>query len=102
MAAPMFDLVYTVTADGNVPVTKYRSKKTGLTVFIAQVEGPLVNGYFCLGKYHQFSRLWGGSIYVGSDLYNSGIRVVSPVGCFAGSFRPGSFRPCFLGGSFRP
>ena len=50
MAAPMFEIVYTVTADGNVPITKYRSKKTGLTVFIAQVEGPLVNGYFCLGK----------------------------------------------------
>ena len=31
-----------------------------------------------------------------------GIRVVSPVGRFAGSFRPGSFRPCFRGGSFRP
>ena len=59
MAAPMFDLVYTVTADGNVPVTKYRSKKTGLTVFIAQVEGPLVNGYFCLGKNHQFSEAMG-------------------------------------------
>ena len=31
-----------------------------------------------------------------------GIRVVSPVGRFAGSFRPGSFRPCFRGGSIRP
>ena len=30
------------------------------------------------------------------------IRVVSPVGRFAGSFRPGSFRPCFRGGSIRP
>ena len=49
MAAPMFEVLYTVTADGNVPVTKYRSKRTGLSVFIAQVEGPLVNGYFCLG-----------------------------------------------------
>ena len=28
--------------------------------------------------------------------------VVSPVGRFAGSFCPGSFRPCFMGGSFRP
>ena len=33
---------------------------------------------------------------------SGGIRVVSPVGRFAGSFRPGSFRPCFMGGSFRP
>ena len=31
-----------------------------------------------------------------------GIRVVSPVGRFAGSFCPGSFRPCFRGGSIRP
>ena len=53
MAAPMFESVYSVTADGNVPIVKYRSKKTGLTVFIAQVEGPLVNGYFCLGKTSQ-------------------------------------------------
>ena len=30
------------------------------------------------------------------------IRVVLPMGRFAGSFRPGSFRPCFGGGSFRP
>ena len=29
------------------------------------------------------------------------IRVVSPVDCFAGSFRPESFRPGFMGGSFR-
>ena len=53
MAAPLFESVYSVTADGNVPIEKYRSKKTGLTVFIAQVEGPLVNGYFCLGKTSQ-------------------------------------------------
>jgi hypothetical protein len=45
----MFEKVGTVLADGNIPVAKYRSKKTGLSVCIAQVEGPLVNGYFCLG-----------------------------------------------------
>ena len=33
-----------------VPVGKYRSLRTGLVVCIAQVEGPLVHGYFCLGK----------------------------------------------------
>ena len=37
-----------------------------------------------------------------SPLETIRIRVVSPVGRFAGSFRPGSFRPCFWGGSFRP
>lgn len=41
----------TVLAWGKVPVHKYRSEKTGLTVVIAEVEGPLVNGYFTLGKY---------------------------------------------------
>ena len=30
------------------------------------------------------------------------IRVVSPVCRFAGSFRPESFRPGFMGGSFCP
>ena len=50
MAAPMYEVVSSVTADGNVPVTKYKSLKTGLNVCIAQVEGPLVNGYFCLGN----------------------------------------------------
>ena len=45
-----FEFVCSVTADGNIPVSKYKSKETGITIFIAQVEGPLVNGYFCLGK----------------------------------------------------
>lgn len=44
-----YEEVATCTVAG-VPVTKYRSKKTGLVVCTAQVEGPLVNGYFCLGK----------------------------------------------------
>lgn len=33
-----------------VSIGKYRSLKTGLVVCIAQVEGPMVNGYFCLGE----------------------------------------------------
>ena len=33
-----------------IPVTKYKSQKTGITVIISEVEGPLVNGYFPLGK----------------------------------------------------
>ena len=32
-----------------VAVKKYKSGRTGLVVCLAQVEGPLVNGYFCLG-----------------------------------------------------
>ncbi len=34
---------------GGVEVRKLRSTKTGIVVCLAQVEGPLVNGYFCLG-----------------------------------------------------
>ena len=33
-----------------VQVKKLKSNSTGLVVCIAQVEGPLVNGYFCLGN----------------------------------------------------
>jgi hypothetical protein len=44
-----FEFLFTVQSNGSIPVSKYRSKTTGLSVFIAQVEGPLVNGYFCLG-----------------------------------------------------
>ena len=44
-----FDLLFEGQANGVIPVYKYRSKTTGLTVVLAQVEGPLVNGYFCLG-----------------------------------------------------
>ena len=30
-------------------VKKYKSSRTGLTVCMANVSGPLVNGYFCVG-----------------------------------------------------
>jgi Zn-dependent M16 (insulinase) family peptidase len=30
-----------------LPVYKYKSKRTGLTVVISQAESPIVNGYFC-------------------------------------------------------
>ncbi|BFZ06020.1 hypothetical protein BsWGS_09058 [Bradybaena similaris] len=43
-----FELQYQVNCNGKIPVSKYRSSKTGLTVFIAEVEGPIINGYFCL------------------------------------------------------
>lgn len=45
-----FKFLYEVKADGDIPIAKYKSENTGITVCIAQVEGPLVNGYFCLGK----------------------------------------------------
>jgi len=33
-----------------VRVQKLKSTRTGILVYLAQVEGPLVNGYFCLGE----------------------------------------------------
>lgn len=44
-----FELVNCLHAYLKVPVFEYRSKNTGLTVVIAEVDGPVVNGYFCLG-----------------------------------------------------
>ncbi|XP_072936349.1 uncharacterized protein C05D11.1-like [Epargyreus clarus] len=43
-----FKLVSSTKASDVIPVNKYVSDKTGLTVIIANVEGPVVNGYFCL------------------------------------------------------
>ncbi|RUS91332.1 hypothetical protein EGW08_000946, partial [Elysia chlorotica] len=43
-----FELQYEVSCNGKIPVSKYISKETGLTVCIAQVDGPIVNGYLCL------------------------------------------------------
>ena len=34
-------------SDG-LPIIKYKSSKTGLTVVLAKAESPIVNGYFCL------------------------------------------------------
>ncbi|XP_069192343.1 uncharacterized protein C05D11.1 isoform X2 [Procambarus clarkii] len=61
MAAPTLDLPVNTTslaqhyeficefsANGEIPVVKYKSKRTGLHVFLAKVEGPLVSGYFTL------------------------------------------------------
>ena len=45
-----FELLYSGKSNNVIPVYKYKSKKTGLQVVIAQVGGPVVNGYFCLGK----------------------------------------------------
>ena len=39
---------FQVNLSGILPVTKYKSKLTGLTVVFAQAESPIVNGYFCL------------------------------------------------------
>ena len=41
-------LVQNLTVNGVLPLLKYQSKRTGLTVILAQGESPIVNGYFCL------------------------------------------------------
>ena len=34
-----------------VTVQKFKSSRTGLVVCLAQVEGPIVEGFFCLGEH---------------------------------------------------
>lgn len=46
-----FELVATLEAYSKIPVYEFKSRRTGLTVVLAEVEGPVVNGYFCLGWY---------------------------------------------------
>eukprot|EP00112_Aurelia_sp_Birch-Aquarium-sp1_P017903 Seg42.13_Seg42.8 transcript_id=Seg42.13_Seg42.8/GoldUCD/mRNA.D3Y31 product="putative protein C05D11.1" protein_id=Seg42.13_Seg42.8/GoldUCD/D3Y31 len=56
-----------------IPIVKYRSIRTGLTICVANVEGPLVNGYFCLateahdddGLPHTLEHL----VFMGSEKY---------------------------------
>ncbi|ERL93539.1 uncharacterized protein C05D11.1 [Dendroctonus ponderosae] len=68
-----FELCYSLKAFNKIPVSEYVSKETGLTVCIAQVEGPVVNGYFCLateafdddGLPHTLEHL----IFLGSENY---------------------------------
>lgn len=43
--------ITTVLCNGTIPVHKYKSELTGLTIVIAEVKGPLVNGFFTLGKH---------------------------------------------------
>ena len=48
MASPYIELAKTAV-DG-IDVLKLRSKKTGILVYLAQVNGPSVDGFVCLGK----------------------------------------------------
>lgn len=45
-----YEFLCELRASGTIPVVKYRSRRTGMNVVIARVEGPVVNGYFTLGK----------------------------------------------------
>lgn len=43
-----YSLVCSLTTDGDLPLVKYKSSKTGITVFVSEYDGPLVNGYLCV------------------------------------------------------
>lgn len=45
-----FVKVFSAKANDIHPVTKYRSKRTGMEIVHAEIEGPMVNGYIVLGK----------------------------------------------------
>ncbi|KAF6215152.1 hypothetical protein GE061_009903 [Apolygus lucorum] len=68
-----FELKCSLNANEIIPVHKYVSNQTGLTVVVSEVDGPLVNGYFCLateahdddGLPHTLEHL----IFLGSDKY---------------------------------
>lgn len=44
-----YELQYCGRVNEVTPVFKYRSRRSGLRVVVAQVEGPLVSGFFCVG-----------------------------------------------------
>lgn len=46
-----YELVAEAVADGDVKLFKYKSKKSGMTVCTADINGPMVKGYFTFGKY---------------------------------------------------
>lgn len=54
-SASGFEHLYSLKAYNKIPLHEYKSTKTGLTVIVAEVEGPIVNGYFCLGKTIKFT-----------------------------------------------
>lgn len=49
-----FELLMKCHANDSILVKKYRSFRTELVVIIADVPGPLVNGYFIVGKIYLF------------------------------------------------
>ena len=44
-----FDLTYSGKCNGIIQSYKYKSSKTGLQVVISEIDGPLVEGYLCIG-----------------------------------------------------
>ncbi|XP_043275299.1 uncharacterized protein C05D11.1-like [Venturia canescens] len=68
-----FELVCSIKSNDTIPVHKYKSTNTGINVYIAEVEGPVVGGYFCLateaydddGLPHTLEHL----VFLGSEKY---------------------------------
>lgn len=68
-----FKLVSSAKINGTIPVNKYKSESTGVTLVLAAVEGPVVNGYFVIateamdddGLPHTLEHL----IFLGSEKY---------------------------------
>ncbi|KAI9173167.1 hypothetical protein H9P43_007298 [Blastocladiella emersonii ATCC 22665] len=71
-----FKKIATVATDYDIPVTKYRSERTGLEVTFVDVDTPLVNGFFTLATEEAGDDLDRGQphvlehgIFLGSELY---------------------------------
>ena len=43
-----WELITNLTIEDTLPVYKFKSKRTGMTIALATAESPIVNGYFCL------------------------------------------------------
>ena len=44
-----YELLFSGKVNDVIPIVKFKSSLTGIQVVIALVDGPVVNGYFCLG-----------------------------------------------------
>lgn len=68
-----FQEISVVRTDGDLPLAKYRSTKTGLTVFVSEFDGPLISGFLCVateaedddGLPHTLEHL----VFMGSEEY---------------------------------
>lgn len=73
IAVSSFRLITETQLNGRIPVRKFKSNRTGLTVVFCEVDGPVCNGYFVLateahdddGLPHTLEHL----IFLGSELY---------------------------------
>ena len=50
-----FKLISSCKSHDTFLIHKYKSISTGITVFIADIDGPLIHGNFCLGKFNIYN-----------------------------------------------